>query len=212
MPIDAVRCLCERTGIVRIPTNCSEAGMPDPKFVAASAVALTVTLVAIFSLRPLAPRLGLVDRPHGRKCHRGRVPLIGGLCFFLGTLAGLVYLGYLDDFVVSLLVISTLILLTGLVDDLRDMSVRSRLTIQACAAGLGHCLHRRLCRQHRRDFWKRATPARAGHSLHHHRSRRVDECFQHARWHRWPRRKPGHSQHSGHHGVHAKQLFSLSAW
>lgn len=110
--------------------------MPDPKFVAATAVALTVTLVAIFSLRPLAPRLGLVDRPDGRKHHRGRVPLIGGLCFFLGTLAGLAYLGYLDNFVVCLLATGALIFLVGLVDDLDDLSVRSRLGIQACAVGL----------------------------------------------------------------------------
>jgi len=126
--------------------------MLDAKFVAASAVALTVTLVAIFSLRPLAPRLGLVDKPNGRKRHRGRVPLIGGLCFFLGTLAGLVYLGYLDNFVVCLLVTGALILLAGLVDDLDDMSVSLRLGIQACAAllviiatgvhidGVGHIL------------------------------------------------------------------------
>jgi undecaprenyl-phosphate alpha-N-acetylglucosaminyl 1-phosphatetransferase/UDP-N-acetylglucosamine 2-epimerase len=110
--------------------------MPDPKFVAATAVALTVTLVAIFSLRPLAPRLGLVDRPDGRKHHRGRVPLIGGLCFFLGTLAGLAYLGYLDNFVICLLATGALIFLVGLVDDLDDLSVRSRLGIQACAVGL----------------------------------------------------------------------------
>jgi hypothetical protein len=35
--------------------------MPDARLVAAASVALTVTLVAIFSLRPLAPRVGLVD-------------------------------------------------------------------------------------------------------------------------------------------------------
>lgn len=110
--------------------------MLDPRFVAASAVALTVTLVAIFSLRPLAPRLGLIDKPSERKRHRGRVPLIGGLCFFLGTLAGLLYLGYFDRFVVLLLLAGALILLTGLIDDMRDLSARSRLAIQIGVVGL----------------------------------------------------------------------------
>jgi undecaprenyl-phosphate alpha-N-acetylglucosaminyl 1-phosphatetransferase len=110
--------------------------MDDAKLVAASAIALAVTLFAIFSMRPLARRLGLVDRPDERKCHRGRIPLIGGLCFFVGTVAGLLYLGYIDRFVASLLVPCALIVMTGAVDDLHNLSVRSRLLIQTCAAGL----------------------------------------------------------------------------
>jgi undecaprenyl-phosphate alpha-N-acetylglucosaminyl 1-phosphatetransferase len=110
--------------------------MDDAKLVAASAIALAVTLFSIFSMRPIARRLGLVDRPDARKRHRGRVPLIGGLCFFFGTIAGLLYLGYIDRFVASLLVPCALIVMTGLVDDIHDLSVRSRLVIQSCAAGL----------------------------------------------------------------------------
>lgn len=110
--------------------------MPDATLVAAGSVALTVTLVAIFSLRPLAPRLGLVDRPNERKCHRGRVPLIGGLCFFLGLVAGFSAMGIADTFVVSLLAITGLILLTGLMDDMYELSVRSRLAVQVSSAAL----------------------------------------------------------------------------
>lgn len=110
--------------------------MPDARLVAAGSVALTVTLVAIFSLRPLAPRLGLVDRPNERKCHRGRVPLIGGLCFFLGLVAGLGALDVSDSFVASLLATTGLILLTGLMDDMSELSVQSRLAVQASCAAL----------------------------------------------------------------------------
>ena len=107
--------------------------MDDAKVVAASVIALAVTLFAIFSLRPVARRVGLVDRPDERKRHRGRVPLIGGLCFFLGTVMGLVYLGYVDRLVASLLVPATLIVMTGVVDDLYSLSVRSRLIVQGCS-------------------------------------------------------------------------------
>src|SRR5688500_2373915 len=110
--------------------------MEDAKLVAASAIALAVTLFAIFSMRPLARRLGLVDKPGERKYHRGRVPLVGGLCFFFGTVVGLIYLGYVDRLVASLLVPCTLIVMTGVVDDLYELSVKSRLVIQACAAFL----------------------------------------------------------------------------
>ena len=104
--------------------------MLDQKLVAAGAIALAVTLFSIFSMRPLARKLGLVDRPDGRKRHSGRVPLIGGLCFFLGTLVGLCYLGYVDHFVMSLVTGATLIMVTGLVDDFHNLSVRSRLVVE----------------------------------------------------------------------------------
>lgn len=108
--------------------------MLDAKLVAAGSVALAVTLVAIFSLRPLAPRLGLIDRPDGRKRHRGRIPTIGGLCFFLGMVIGLGLFGALDRFVMALLATGAVIMLTGLMDDMYDLSVGSRLVIQAGAA------------------------------------------------------------------------------
>ena len=110
--------------------------MEDPKLVAASAIALAVTLFTIFSIRPIARRLGLVDKPDGRKHHRGRIPLIGGLCFFIGTLVGLSYLGYLDRFVTSLVAGGVLIVLIGVVDDFAGLSVKSRLLAEAGIVGL----------------------------------------------------------------------------
>lgn len=107
--------------------------MNDHKLVAASAIALAVTLFAIFSIRPWARRFGLVDKPDARKRHRGHIPLIGGLCFFLGTLIGLGYLGYLDRFVTSLMIGSAAIVIAGALDDAHDLSVRSRLVIEAGA-------------------------------------------------------------------------------
>ncbi|MDI9240248.1 UDP-N-acetylglucosamine 2-epimerase [Lysobacter sp. LF1] len=110
--------------------------MRDPKLVAASAIALAVTLFALFSMRTWAKKIGLVDRPSSRKHHRGSIPLIGGLCFFLGTLVGLSYLGYLDGFVTALLAGSVLIVAAGALDDASDLSVASRLLIEAGACGL----------------------------------------------------------------------------
>ncbi|WP_206860896.1 UDP-N-acetylglucosamine 2-epimerase [Lysobacter changpingensis] len=110
--------------------------MRDPKLVAASAIALAVTLFAIFAMRPWARKIGLVDRPDARKQHRGSIPLIGGLCFFLGTLVGLSYLGYIDGFVTSLLAGGVMIVAAGALDDASNLSVTSRLLVEAGAAGL----------------------------------------------------------------------------
>lgn len=109
--------------------------MLDEKLVAAGAIALAVTLFSIFSMRPLARKLGLVDKPDGRKRHSGRIPLIGGLCFFVGTLVGLCYLGYVDHFVMSLVTGATLVMVTGLVDDFHNLSVRSRLVVEISVVG-----------------------------------------------------------------------------
>lgn len=108
----------------------------NDKFVAASAIAVAVTLASIFWLRPLARRIGLVDTPDGRKRHRGRVPVIGGLCFFAGTTAGLAYFGYVGPFVAGLLVGGLVIVLLGMLDDLYDLRPGTRLLIQAGAVVL----------------------------------------------------------------------------
>jgi undecaprenyl-phosphate alpha-N-acetylglucosaminyl 1-phosphatetransferase/UDP-N-acetylglucosamine 2-epimerase len=108
----------------------------DQRFVAAGAFAALVTLFTIFSLRRLAHRFGLVDRPDERKWHRGRVPVIGGLAFLLGTIVGLAYFDSLDRFQVCLLATGALIFLVGLIDDMEEISVRTRLLVQAATAGM----------------------------------------------------------------------------
>lgn len=110
--------------------------MDSQRLVAASAIALAVTLIAIFSMRPWARKVGLVDRPNERKHHKGSVPLIGGICFFLGTLVGLSYLGYLDGFVMSLMMGSALMVAAGVADDICDVSVRTRILVEAAIIGL----------------------------------------------------------------------------
>lgn len=110
--------------------------MDHPHLVTASLIALAVTLFTIFSLRPTARRFGLVDKPDSRKRHRGYIPLIGGLCFFVGTIAGMIYLGYPDRFVSALLAGAALIVAIGVLDDLVGLDVRSRLIAEAGAIGL----------------------------------------------------------------------------
>ena len=110
--------------------------MENARVVAASAIALAATLFTIFSMRPWARRVGLVDRPSGRKQHVGRVPVIGGICFFVGTLVGLGYLGYVDRFVMSLMMGSALIVAVGVADDISHLSVRTRLLVEAAIVSL----------------------------------------------------------------------------
>lgn len=92
------------------------------------------TLLAMSALRPVAVVVDLVDRPGGRKTHRGDIPVVGGLAMFLGCIFG-VGLMPANMFVsVSLLSASALVVLVGLLDDRFEISPISRLTAHLVAA------------------------------------------------------------------------------
>lgn len=96
-------------------------------------IAFAASAIAIRTMQPFAWRVGLIDKPNARKHHVGRVPLIGGLCFFAGTLVGTVFLDVSDKFVDALLLTALPIALIGAIDDAKDLSVRARLLVQSFA-------------------------------------------------------------------------------
>src|SRR6267143_1772390 len=51
-----------------------------------TALAFAVTAVLTLTLRPLALRLRITDKPGGRKHHIGEIPLVGGIAMFIGIL------------------------------------------------------------------------------------------------------------------------------
>ena len=48
--------------------------------------AFLTSFILLIILRPLAIKFNLVDYPTERKNHTGNIPLIGGICVFLGLL------------------------------------------------------------------------------------------------------------------------------
>ena len=110
--------------------------MSKEQFVIACALTFVVTCIAMSAMYPIAGQIGLIDRPNARKQHKGHIPVIGGISFFLGLLAGALYLGLADRFALCLIGTSTLILITGAIDDAKDLSVRARLLIQTIAVGM----------------------------------------------------------------------------
>jgi UDP-GlcNAc:undecaprenyl-phosphate GlcNAc-1-phosphate transferase len=98
--------------------------------------ALLTTLIAILVLRPVARKIGLVDKPGGRKTHSMDTPLIGGLGIYLGLLTGCLLSPNILAHYQSLLLISSLLLLIGLVDDFFPLPALLRMGIQVVAAWL----------------------------------------------------------------------------
>ncbi|OOF66505.1 UDP-N-acetylglucosamine--undecaprenyl-phosphate N-acetylglucosaminephosphotransferase [Rodentibacter caecimuris] len=85
-------------------------------------------------MRPVANKIGLVDRPNYRKRHQGTIPLIGGVSLFVGNLA--YYLMEWDQLRLPYLYLFSIFVLLaiGILDDRFDISPFLRAGIQALLA------------------------------------------------------------------------------
>jgi len=104
-------------------------------------LACVLTVTAILAVSPWARRIGLVDRPRGRRLHNDAVPLTGGIGIFL-VFAGLSLTSGLDSqLFLSLLLPAGFLLFSGLLDDLLELGPFSKFAFQIVAAltavGLG---------------------------------------------------------------------------
>jgi len=106
-----------------------------PMIIVGFATALGVTPLS----RQIAMRLGVVDKPNApRKTHKDHKPMMGGLAIYMGFVIALLVFSppqHIAEFVA--IVISTSILaFTGLLDDRFDLSWRLRFGVQFIAAFL----------------------------------------------------------------------------
>lgn len=98
-------------------------------------VAALISLIALYILYPLAPRLGLVDHPSGRRKRHGQpVPTIGGVAIFIAILlSSLLFLPLGQAESLALLGAALLVGL-GAQDDRHHLKPRDRLLAQVAAA------------------------------------------------------------------------------
>jgi len=97
------------------------------------APSLALTLLSLLFLIRLAPALGLMDSPGGRKQHARRTPVVGGLAISVGLLPVLVFLPAGLTTVLSWLAGCALLVLVGLADDIWDIQPQQKLLAQAVA-------------------------------------------------------------------------------
>lgn len=93
----------------------------------ASVVILTVLLAKV------APRLGLIDIPSERKRHCADVPLVGGLAIYISCVVGL-FLSDVPSEILWLIYSISILLVVGVLDDFRPLSVRVRFVCQIVSA------------------------------------------------------------------------------
>jgi UDP-GlcNAc:undecaprenyl-phosphate/decaprenyl-phosphate GlcNAc-1-phosphate transferase len=96
-------------------------------------VAFLSTVLFILALRPLAWRIGWVDKPDARKQHGTAIPLVGGVAMLGGLFVATFVSGKLINHYPLLLAMSALCLV-GLADDLLHIAAARRLLLQGLVA------------------------------------------------------------------------------
>jgi len=96
--------------------------------------AFSAVVAIIFLLQPIAPRLGLVDKPGGRKDHAAPTPVTGGLAIAVGTVLPALILTPPNPQVVGLGVAALILVIIGVLDDIFDIHWPVRIVAQTAAA------------------------------------------------------------------------------
>ena len=86
--------------------------------------------------RPISLRLGLMARPRTDRWHRKPTALLGGVAIYLAFLTG--YIGFAQRIpgFYPVLAMGTLLLVTGLIDDIVQIKPYAKLIVQLVAAGV----------------------------------------------------------------------------
>lgn len=110
---------------------------------------LIICFLAAILLTPIVKKLafliGATDKPNQRKVHQKIMPRLGGLAIFISFLIGVVMIRPNDSYLVSVLKLeggihlpiiigSVIIILTGVFDDIKEISPRVKLFGQVIAA------------------------------------------------------------------------------
>jgi UDP-GlcNAc:undecaprenyl-phosphate GlcNAc-1-phosphate transferase len=97
-------------------------------------LALVASSLTCRLLTHVALRIGLADRPGGRKQHEGTIPLTGGIGIFVGFALAALTSGLIVGPTLALVVALGLLVVGGAADDMHDITPRAKFMLQLIAA------------------------------------------------------------------------------
>jgi UDP-GlcNAc:undecaprenyl-phosphate/decaprenyl-phosphate GlcNAc-1-phosphate transferase len=99
-------------------------------------IAFLTSLISLIIIRPFAIEFNLVDFPTERKNHIGNVPIVGGICVFLGLLISYLFFIEFDKFSTALLITASLILIHGVWDDYANLKAQTKIAFQVFVSAI----------------------------------------------------------------------------
>ncbi|MGI6678089.1 MAG: glycosyltransferase family 4 protein [Dehalobacterium sp.] len=105
-----------------------------PKLVLCLLIAFLVSFLLTPVVMKIGIRIGAVDKPNERKVHTRIITRIGGVAIFAGFMIASLLMQELNQQVWGLLISGTMVMILGLVDDLRGISPKVKLLGQIIAA------------------------------------------------------------------------------
>lgn len=84
----------------------------------------------------IAKHIGAMDIPDARKVHKNPIPRLGGLGIFASFLLGYVLFGEMSLRMNAILIGSFVILITGIIDDIKPISAKYKFLFQMIAASV----------------------------------------------------------------------------
>jgi len=96
----------------------------------------TAIFVAVITpfIKKIATHIGALDIPNERKVHTTPIPRLGGLGIFLGLLIGYMLFGEPSERMNSILIAGFIIVITGIIDDIKPLRAREKFIGQLIAA------------------------------------------------------------------------------
>lgn len=94
-----------------------------------------VTSILITPLvKKLAFKIGATDKPNQRKVHEKIMPRLGGLAIYISFVIGFLILNPVEDYSLAVLIGATIIIITGILDDMMELSAKVKFGGQLVAA------------------------------------------------------------------------------
>ena len=93
-------------------------------------------LAIIPFIKKVAFHVGAMDIPDGRKVHTHPMPRLGGLGIYMGFLLGYILFGTMSIRMNSILIGSFIIIITGIVDDIKPIPAKIKFLFQIIAASV----------------------------------------------------------------------------